>query len=204
VVVARSARAGDAGAVNGIPDDATLIGRSVHEPAAFAEVFRRHAAEVQRYVLRRLGPDAADDVVAETFLAAFRLRERYDAARPDARPWLYGIAGNLIGRHRRAEIRNYRLLARTGTDPVIASFSDEVDAAVSARAATRQLAAALARLPAAQRDSLLLVAWSELSYEQAAAMGVPAGTFRSRVNRARARLRLALADVARWDSREDH
>jgi DNA-directed RNA polymerase specialized sigma24 family protein len=62
-------------------------------------LFRRYAPEVQRYVRRRLGADAADDVVAETFLAAFRQRHRYDFGRMNARPWLYGIATHRIGRH---------------------------------------------------------------------------------------------------------
>jgi len=152
-------------------------------------------------VLRRLGPDAADDVVAETFLLAFRQRDRYDLDRPDARPWLYGIATNLISRHRRAEIRQYRALARTGTDPVTEPFTDRVDARVSADAARRGLAAALARLPSAHRDTLLLMAWGDLSYEQVAtALGVPVGTVRSRLSRARSKLRRALreADPSAW------
>ncbi|HLK02309.1 MAG TPA: sigma factor, partial [Streptosporangiaceae bacterium] len=102
-------------------DDATLIQLSRHEPELFTELFRRHAPHIQRYVVRRLGPDSAEDIVAETFLLAFRHRERYDPARQDARPWLYGIATNLIGRHRRSEIRLYRALARTGADPVTES-----------------------------------------------------------------------------------
>jgi RNA polymerase sigma-70 factor (ECF subfamily) len=69
-------------------DDSVIIARSVRDPEQFAVVFRRHAPGIHRYVLRRLGADAADDVVAETFLTAFRLRARYQAGRPDARPWL--------------------------------------------------------------------------------------------------------------------
>lgn len=188
----RASPAGDATAA----DDAVVIGLSRAEPAQFSELFRRHAPEIQRYVVRRLGTSEADDIVAETFLAAFRQRDSYDLARPDARPWLYGIASNLISRHHRAETRNYRLLARTGADPVLAPFTDQVDSAVSAGAARRRLAAALARLPASQRDALLLVVWSELTYEQAAtALGLPTGTVRSRVSRARGRLRRALADI---------
>jgi RNA polymerase sigma-70 factor (ECF subfamily) len=99
--------------------DADVIALSRHEPEQFTVLFRRHAPYIQRYVARRLGPDAADDIVAETFLLAFRQREKYDHSRADARPWLYGISTNLIGRHRRAEIRLYRALARTGADPVV-------------------------------------------------------------------------------------
>jgi DNA-directed RNA polymerase specialized sigma24 family protein len=98
-------------------DDAAVIEQSWHEPETFAELYDRYAAPIHRYVTRRLGDGAADDVVAETFLAAFRMRRRYDLSRSDARPWLYGIAANMIGKHRRAEVRMLRALARTGTDP---------------------------------------------------------------------------------------
>jgi RNA polymerase sigma factor (sigma-70 family) len=191
-------------AADGPADDAAVIQRSWHEPGHFAVLFRRHAPEIQRYVIRRLGRDGADDVVAETFLAAFRQRNSYDTARTDARPWLYGIATHLIGRYRRAEIRQYLVLARTGRDPVTEPFTDQVDDAVSACGARRQLAAALARLPAAHRDALLLIAWGDLSYpEAAAALGVPVGTVRSRVHRARARLRRSLGDADPSGLRED-
>jgi RNA polymerase sigma factor (sigma-70 family) len=177
-------------------DDAAVILRSLHEPDAFATLFRRHATSIQHYVARRLGSDAADDLVAETFLLAFRQRETYDLARTDALPWLYGIATHLIGRHRRDEIRLYRALVRTGIDPVTEPFTDRVDAAVSASAVSRQLAAALARLPAAYRDTLLLVAWGDLSCEETAlALGLRKGTVYSRISRARARLRRMLGDT---------
>jgi RNA polymerase sigma-70 factor (ECF subfamily) len=186
-------------------DDAAVIQLSRHEPEHFTVLFRRHAPYIQRYVVRRLGPDAADDIVAETFLLAFRQRDSYEQTRADARPWLYGIATNLIGRHRRAEIRLYHALARTGADPVMEPFTDRVDDRVSASAASRRLAAALARLPEKLRDTLLLVAWGDLSYEEvAAALGVPVGTVRSRVSRARSKLRGALGgtDPAASDDEE--
>lgn len=176
--------------------DAAVIQLSRHDPEQFTVLFRRHAPYIQRFVVRRLGQDAADDIVAETFLRAFRQRDTYDLTRADARPWLYGIAANLIGRHRLAETRLYRALARTGTDPVTEPFTDRVDDRVSASAASRRLAAGLARLPAELRDTLLLVAWGDMSYEQAAtALGVPIGTVRSRVSRARSRLRRTLGNT---------
>jgi RNA polymerase sigma factor (sigma-70 family) len=181
--------------------DAEIIARSRHESEHFAVLFRRHAPEIQRYVVRRLGADAAEDVVAETFLIAFRQRERYDLSRADARPWLYGIATNLVGRHRRSEIRAYRALVRTGCDPVTEPFTDQVDAAVSAASTSRRLAAALVRLAAGQRDALLLVAWGGLTYEQAAlSLGVPVGTVRSRINRARRTLQQELGDTGQFPS----
>jgi RNA polymerase sigma factor (sigma-70 family) len=177
-------------------DDATVIQLSLDDAEHFTVLFRRHAPHIQRYVVRRLGADAADDIVAETFLLAFRQRNRYDPARTDARPWLYGIATNLIGRHRRAEIRLYRALARTGADPVTEPFTDLVDDRVSAGHASRQLAAALARLSAEVRDTMLLAAWGDLSYEEiAVALGVPTGTVRSRLSRARSKLRQTLGDT---------
>jgi RNA polymerase sigma factor (sigma-70 family) len=177
-------------------DDATVIQLSRHEPEQFTVLFHRHAPHIQRYVIRRLGPDAADDIVAETFLLAFRQRDRYDQARADARPWLYGIATNLISHHRRAEVRLYRALARTGADPVCEAFTDRVDDRVSAGQAGQLIAAALAGLTAELRDTLLLAAWSDLSYEQIAlALDVPVGTVRSRLSRARTRLRRTLGDA---------
>ncbi|MFF5114054.1 RNA polymerase sigma factor [Streptosporangium sp. NPDC000509] len=177
-------------------DDASLIGRSLREPEAFAAVFHRHAPDIKRYVTRRLGADAAEDVVADTFLAAFRGREGYDLSQPGARPWLYGIATNLIRRHKRVEVRRLRVLERTGVDPVTVPFTERSDERLSADAVRRRLAAALARLPAGHRDALLLVTWGGLTYPEAAqAMGVPVGTVRSRVNRARGRVREELGGI---------
>jgi RNA polymerase sigma-70 factor (ECF subfamily) len=174
-------------------DDAAVIQLSRYEPERFTVLFRRHAPYIHRYVARRLGQDAAEDIVAETFLLAFRQRDTYDQARADARPWLYGIATNLIGRHRHAEIRLYQAVAKTGTDPVTEAFTDRVDDRVSAGMASRRLAAGLARLPEELRDTLLLVVWGDLSYAEAAtALGVPVGTVRSRMSRARGKLRRAL------------
>jgi RNA polymerase sigma factor (sigma-70 family) len=191
------------GVETGRVDDATVIAQSIDEPECFAAIFQRHAAQIQRYVTRRIGTDAAEDVVAETFLVAFRQRRGYLSDRADALPWLYGIATNLIGRRRRTELSQLRLLARTGADPVIEPFTERVDAAVSASAAKARLGSALAGLPAGHRDALLLVAWGGLSYEQvAAATGTPLGTVQSRISRARRKLRQALSDLdpAVWDA----
>lgn len=113
-------------------DDAEVIRRARSDPGAFSALFDRHAPALHRYVTRRLGDSLADDVVAETFLAAFRRLGRYDTAYRDARPWLYGIAANLIGKHRRAELRAYQALTRSGTDEVAESYADRVEARVTA------------------------------------------------------------------------
>src|ERR1022692_2792219 len=177
-------------------DDAALIEQSWHEPEAFAELYDRHVRQIHRYVTRRLGDSAADDVVGETFLAAFRRRRRYDLGRADARPWLYGIAANLIGKHRRAEIRMLRALARTGADPVAESYADGADARVSAAAAKRDLAAGLASLAAGGRGGVLVLAWADLTYDEVAvALGIPVGTVRSRLHRARRKVRDAFGGL---------
>jgi RNA polymerase sigma factor (sigma-70 family) len=174
--------------------DAAVISRSRHEPEAFALLYDRHAAALHRYVARRLGDGSADDVVAECFLAAFGRRDRYDLSRADARPWLYGIAARVIGKHRRTEVRLLRALARTGADPAAEGHADRVDSRVTAAALQRQLAAALAGLPGGDREVLLLIAWADLSYaEVAEALAIPVGTVRSRLSRARKKTRAALA-----------
>jgi RNA polymerase sigma factor (sigma-70 family) len=120
-------------------------------------------------------------------------RASYDVRRADARPWLYGIAGNHIRRHRRDEMRKLRALRRTGVDEVVESFADRVDARLTAGVEIRSLALAIAKLSAEQREVLLLICWAQLSYDQVAeAVSVPTGTVRSRMNHARTKLRAAL------------
>jgi RNA polymerase sigma-70 factor (ECF subfamily) len=185
------------------PDDATLIARSLTAPACFASLFDRHAPAIHGYIARRLGPDTADDLMAETFLVAFRGRDRYDQGHPDARPWLYGIATNLIARRQRDEVRFFRAMARTGIDPAAEPVADEAARHVTAQAIRRQLAAALAGLAAVDRDVLLLVT-DGLGYaEVALALGVPEGTVASRLARARRKLRAALGGVNPADERQD-
>lgn len=186
-------------------DDATLIERSLTEPEAFAAIFDRHATEIHRYASRRLGAALAEDVVGETFLVAFRRRDRYDLSYRNARPWLFGIATNMIGRHRQAEIRFYRALARTGVDPVIESPADDVVTRVAAASQRQAIAACLARLSAVERNTVLLVDWAELSYDEAAsALAVPVGTVRSRLSRARRKVREAFGGVNPILSAEEH
>ncbi|GAA2845100.1 RNA polymerase sigma factor [Streptosporangium fragile] len=173
-------------------DDAELIRRSRDDPEQFAVLFDRYVHQIHHYVARRLGTQAADDITAETFLAAFRRRDSYDLARPLARPWLYGIATTLVARHRRGEERFLRALSRTGVDPLPEPMADAVVDRVAAQE-ERRLAKALAGLSRGDRDVLLLIAWGDLSYEEAAqALGVPVGTVRSRLHRARKKARAAL------------
>lgn len=174
------------------PADSHAIAASAVRPADFASIFDRHFDAIYAYLQRRLGRDLADELAAETFLVAFDGRARYDTSRPDARPWLFGIATNLLHRHRRQELRELRAYARSAGDPVLDAF-DGVDARIDATSIRRELIDALAGLPVEELDALLLLAWADFSYaEIAEALGIPIGTVRSRISRARGRLHAAL------------
>lgn len=180
------------------PADSVLIAESRRTPERFGTLFERHAADIHGYAARRLGVRAADDLMAETFLIAFRHRGRYDLSRDSARPWLYGIATNLIARHRRSEARAYRALARSGAapDPPAESVADDAIERVTAVGVRPLLAGALARLQPRDRDVLLLIAWADLTYDQVGeSLGIPIGTVRSRLHRARSQVRQALRDL---------
>ena len=105
-------------------DDAAVIESSCREPERFAVLFDRHAPYIYRYLARRAGRQVADDLVAETFLAAFAKRDRYDLGHADARPWLYGIATNLVGQHRRDEARQYRIRQAAAAEPEVPGHAD--------------------------------------------------------------------------------
>jgi RNA polymerase sigma factor (sigma-70 family) len=161
---------------------------------SFEAVFAAEFASLHRYLARRVGPAAADELAAETFAVAFRNWDRVDPARP-VRPWLYGIAANLMRHHWRKERRMLRAYARTGVDPVLAEDDEAVERA-DADIRTRGLAAALAELRRDEREILLLHAWAELTdTEIADALGIPAGTVKSRLSRTREKLRNQLGEV---------
>ncbi|MFI7693675.1 RNA polymerase sigma factor [Nonomuraea sp. NPDC049655] len=156
----------------------------------FEEVFDRYFGEIHAYVAQRLGPDHAEDIVAETFLTAFRKRAHYDPSRAGVRAWLYGIATNLIGKQRRLEARTLRALGRCGPDGDAPGHEEAVALRVSAQSLRPNLAAALAELDRRDRDVLLLVALAGLSHDEiATVLGIPYGTVGSRLSRARKKLR---------------
>ena len=173
--------------------DAELISQAGRSPECFAAVFDRHYRHIYAYAARRLGRDLAEDVASETFLVAFDRRAGYDTTRADARPWLYGIASNLIARQGTAESRRYKMLAQLGHGDRVDAHDDAVVGRLDATAVRGRLAAALERLPQSVRDVLLLVAWAGLNQnEAAAALDIPPGTARSRLHRARQEMRQTL------------
>ena len=176
--------------------DADYLARSVREPAAFEPIFDRHFGAVHRYLHRRAGRDLADELAAETFALAFARRESCRAS-GSVLPWLYGIATNLLHRHRRAERRQLHAYSRSGVDRWVA-YEDEADARVDGSSLDARLAGALAAMRPRERDALLLYALADLSYEEVAlALDVPVGTVRTWLHRARATAQreLAAADV---------
>jgi RNA polymerase sigma-70 factor, ECF subfamily len=176
--------------------DARLIAASLEEPAAFAAVFDRHWAGIHRYCASR-APSAGEDLAAETFRIAFDERAKYDRRYPDARPWLYGIATNLLRRWFRTVARQSAPLGLPD-----AGFEDDALGRVEAAALAPALAAALATVAREDRDALLLYAWADLTYtEIALATGDPVGTVRSRIRRARTLLRTHLERTRHDDER---
>jgi RNA polymerase sigma-70 factor, ECF subfamily len=173
--------------------DAELIGGSIRDPELFTAIFDRHSGEILRYVHARLGRDLAEDVTAETFLAAFRARGRFDPSATSARPWLYGIAVRQIGKHRRAEARRTRLLRSAHADGPAADFGDRAAERVTAGQLGPRLAAVLDALSRPDRELLLLVAWAGLSYEEAAtALETTVSAVKARLHRVRVRTRREL------------
>jgi RNA polymerase sigma factor (sigma-70 family) len=174
--------------------DGELMERSVACPASFAGLFDRHHGELYRYLRRRAGPSLAADIAAETFLTAFARRDRYRPDGQGVRPWLYGIAHNLLRKHSRGERRQWLAYARHGempdVDPSAADAFGDADRRADAAAAAARIGPVLAGLPAGDRDVLLLFAWADMSYADiASTLQIPVGTVRSRLYRARQQLR---------------
>jgi RNA polymerase sigma-70 factor (ECF subfamily) len=173
----------------GRPNDAQAISASLRDPDRFRDVFERHHDDVRRYLQRRSGLDTGEELAAQTFEEAFRTRSRFDPSFSDARPWLMGIATNLLRHHYRAEAARLRTLERAAW-MVSTAGDDDPEARLDAQAAAPALFRALLGMSRRDRDALLLYAWADLTYEQIAhALNVPIGTVRSRLHRTRRRLR---------------
>jgi RNA polymerase sigma-70 factor (ECF subfamily) len=165
-------------------------GNPLAAATAFDVVWRQHHRAVLRYLASRIGLDAAEDVVAETYLAAHGARLGYRSAKsPNGPlPWLLGIATKQVARHRELE---RRWLTRTNGMLVETPTADATDAIVL----RGPLADALEQLQHSYRDAFLLFVLADLDYAQVgAALGVPIGTVRSRISRARTALAAALEE----------
>ncbi|MBU5422555.1 sigma-70 family RNA polymerase sigma factor [Cellulomonas hominis] len=170
------------------PTDDELLARSLLRPQAFGLLYERHSAAVFRYLARRAGADAAEDLVGDVFVVALEARVRYHPhASGSALPWLYGIGGNVVRAHLRRQRPSATIDREVGVD------WDAVDDRLDARAARGELRRALSSLTPSEREAFLLVAWEGLSPAEAArALGVTPTVVRTRLNRARQRARTVL------------
>lgn len=178
--------------------DAEQVNGSLVDPRKFEQFVVAYGARVHAYLCRRTA-GYADDLLSEVWLAAFAARRNYDPNRGEAVGWLFGIARNVLMTHLRAERR--RSVGDRDTKLVVFDHLDEwaaVDERMDAAGSAPALRVALASLPTEERDVLLLVAWEQLTPTEAAvALGIPPGTARSRLHRARSRI------SAGWDNATD-
>lgn len=175
--------------------DAAVVAESLETPESFGVIFDRHGSTLLRFLARRVDPAEAEGLLGEVFRIAFERRSSFDQDRESARPWLYGIAANVVAKHRRGLARRLRATSRVAARPQLCDDpAERAVAATDARTRWAGVIEAIGALAEADRQVLLLFAWEELSYEEiATALGIPVGTVRSRLSRGRARL-VALID----------
>jgi RNA polymerase sigma-70 factor (ECF subfamily) len=182
-------------ATKALSDEVLWANARSGDAEAFGEIYARHARAVHGYCLWRTSdPQAAEDAAATVFLEAWRRRERLHLQTESAAALLFGIANNVVRGHWRTSRRRGEALARLRTTVSTEGAGPEsaVIARIDAFRHVREAADAIRSLPQRQREVLALIADADLSYEEAAtALGVPIGTVRSRLARARRRLRSA-------------
>lgn len=186
--------------------DAVDVHASLAEPERFGAIFDRHHFVVWTYLARLGGREVADDLAGEVFVQAFACRAAYDTDRGAVRPWLYGIATNLWRGRARSAARGAAAMRRM--ESLAGSLTtdlEEVADAMDVERSYRQVMAAMERMDDADRSIVVLYAWEELSYaEIAAVLGVPVGTVRSRLSRARGRLRELVESSGELPENGDH
>jgi RNA polymerase sigma factor (sigma-70 family) len=163
----------------------------------FSELYRARYEAVLRYALRRTDPETARDVVAETFLVAWRRLDAVPADQAQATPWLYGVARNVLANANRSQRRTDRVTAKLSQERPVEYAPDTVRAIIE----RARLERALAKLTPADQEALRLVGWEQLDLAEAAlAMGCSRSTMAVRLHRARRRLERALrtADYEGW------
>jgi RNA polymerase sigma factor (sigma-70 family) len=177
-----------------LPDEELWARACRHDGDAFGELFERHADAVYNHCFRRTGSwSVAEDLTSVVFLETWRRREQVEFHGDSFLPWLLAVANNAI-RNANRSIRRYgRLLAKL-PDPVpIPDQSEEAIGRVDDEHAMRGVLDAFDQLSVLEQEVLSLCDWAGLSYEEAGVtLGVSAAAVRSRLFRARARLREVL------------
>ena len=172
------------------PDDGALWARArLGDATAFGVLFERHADTIYNYCFRRIGDwTSAEDLLSVVFLEAWRRRDK-ELAPDKVLPWLYGIATNVVRNQRRSR-RRYSAALQRLPRPRAEDATDGVDDHLDDERHMKHVLTLLARVPQREQDVFVLCAWFDLSYDDAAAaLQIPVGTVRSRLSRARARLR---------------
>jgi RNA polymerase sigma-70 factor (ECF subfamily) len=169
-----------------------LLARSTNKPELFVEIFERHGQAIHSYLVRRAGPQQAEDLFSEVWLRAFKARTTYDKSRGDALPWIYGVARNTLRSHWRCGTRAYAganfTYAEDAPDLSYDPWPD-VDGEIDALRLSAALREALAALEPTDREVVLLSAWEQLEPKEIAeVLGMPAGTARWRLHKARSAL----------------
>lgn len=185
---------GAAAVPDDVPSDADLWARG--DEQAFGELYDRYAEAVWNHAYRLTASwSTAEDLTSATFLTAWRRRAEMTLVRDSALPWLFTVAGNLARSEFRRKARFSRLLLRVPRNDVQRDHADEVVSSLDHEARLSRVLQAVERLPRAEREAVELVLLGELSAaEAAAALGVAEVSVRSRISRARTRLRRELAD----------
>lgn len=168
------------------------------DEGAFAVLFREHGRAVYNHCFRVTGDwSVAEDCTSLVFLEAWRLRAKVEPDGGGLLPWLLGIATHVIHRRRRVARRHRALMERMPTPGLLPDFADEVVGRLEDQDKIAAVRAVLGRLSRTDREVLALCVWAGLEYAAAAeALGVPVGTVRSRLSRARCRLeKLAITNL---------
>lgn len=182
------------------PTDSALIAASWADPHHFDPVFRRHFGAVYAFTVKAVGPSDGPDLAAEVFVRAFDVRRRFDLAYASARPWLFGIAANLIAGHFRSRAREHRALERLDRSSRADTFESEALDRVQASSISADLRRALALLRKEEAEVVCLFALADFSYKEiASALNISEGTVRSRLSRARVKLRNLLGSPGELD-----
>lgn len=169
-------------------------------PDAFGELYDRHARAVYNFCFRRTADWAlAEDLTSIVFLEAWRKRDRVSFEGDSLRPWFLGVAVNVLRARWRSQRRHRAALARLPLEQS-EPFTEGADLRVDDERRMRAALRVLEQLPKRDQEIFALCELSELSYaEAAAALDVPVGTVRSRLSRARARVRSLVAQETDWD-----
>jgi len=182
--------------------DARLWARArAGDHSAFGDLFVRHANRIHNYCFRRTGSwTLAEDATSQTFMEAWRKRSSIEVV-DSLLPWLFVAANNVCRNIERSRRRTANLLAKTRQDDAVDDPADEVGARIDDERQMQRVLAALRKLKRADQDVVAMCDWEGLSYDEAAAaLGVPIGTVRSRLSRARARLKVLLTDEVGADA----